>query len=100
MNWRDVAKLISITYTTNDMGNVIPVPTKKEIFANRKSIRMNEFYQAAAHGLQPELMLEVRTHDYSGEDELEFDEKDYDIIRSYDKNGEITELICKRKAGE
>lgn len=99
MNWRDTIKLISITYTTNDMGNTIPNKTENEVFANRKSVRMQEFYQAAAHGLKPELMFEVRTHDYDGEDELEFDQKDYDIIRAYDKNGEITELICKAKAG-
>ena len=100
MNWRDTAKLlVSTSYTTNAMGNVIPVRNEKEVFVNRKGVRMQEFYQAAAHGLKPELMLEVRSHDYGGEDELTYAGKTYDIMRTYDKNGEITELICKGKAG-
>ena len=100
MNWRDTVNLITKTETVNDMGNVIVTTTPKEVFCNRKSVRMNEFYQAHGHGLKAELMLEIRTHDYNAEDELQFDGKNYDIIRTYDRNGEILELICKRKAGE
>ena len=100
MNWRDTVDLITKTQTVNDMGNVIDTKTARTVFCNKKSVRMNEFYQAHGHGMKAELMLEIRTHDYQDEDELTFAGRDYDIVRTYDKNGEVMELICKRKAGE
>jgi hypothetical protein len=39
-------------------------------------------------------MFEVRTSEYKDERKLSYNGKEYTIIRSYDKNGEITELIC------
>jgi SPP1 family predicted phage head-tail adaptor len=77
------------------MGDAIPADTKKQVYANKKSIRQSEFYQAAATGLRPELMFEVRTSDYNGQPKLEYESVTYNIIRTYDKNGEITELICQ-----
>lgn len=94
MLFKDVIELISITCTENDIGDTVETPNGREVYANKKSIRQNEFYQAAATGFKPELMFEVRTVEYEGERKLEYDSKQYNIIRSYDKNGEITELIC------
>lgn len=95
MLFRDVIKLIGVTYTTNDLGDYVEVPTEREVFANKKSIRQNEFYQAMATGLRPELMFEIRTIDYEDEQKLSYEGKTYSIIRTYDKNGEMTELICQ-----
>jgi SPP1 family predicted phage head-tail adaptor len=95
MLFRDVIKLISATYSKNTIGDYIKTPDPRQVFANKKSIRQTEFYQAQATGLKPELMFEIRTIEYQGESTLEYDEKDYSIIRAYDKNGEITELVCQ-----
>jgi len=95
MLYRDIISLITETFTVNDMGDAIPADTKKQVYANKKSIRQSEFYQAAATGLRPELMFEVRTSDYNGQPKLEYESVTYNIIRTYDKNGEITELICQ-----
>ncbi|MCI3922492.1 phage head closure protein [Paenibacillus sp. TRM 82003] len=79
----------------NDIGDMIPVPGQdRQIYANKKSIRQSEFYQAAANGMKPELMFEVRSIDYVDEKELYYNDKPYTIIRTYTKNGEITELVC------
>jgi SPP1 family predicted phage head-tail adaptor len=95
MLFRDVVKLISITVTENDMGDIIETPVEREVFADKQSIRQSEFYQAAATGLRPELMFVVRSVDYNGEQKLKYNDKEYAIIRTYDKDGELTELVCQ-----
>lgn len=95
MLFRDVIKLISTTTTENDMGDIIETPIEHEVFADKQSVRQSEFYQAAATGLRPELMFVVRSIDYQGEIRLKYNNKEYNIIRTYDKDGELTELICQ-----
>ena len=96
MLFRDELYLVTITFSTNSLGDITETPTEALVYANKKSIRQSEFYQAAATGLKPEAMFEVRSIDYADQERLKFDGKYYDIIRSYSKNGEITELICTR----
>ena len=77
------------------MGDIIETPVEREVFADKQSIRQSEFYQAAATGLRPELMFVVRSVDYNGEQKLKYNDKEYAVIRTYDKDGELTELICQ-----
>lgn len=94
MYFSDKIELIAITVTENSMGDMIETETKTEVFANRKSIRQSEFYQAAATGLRPEIMFEVWSEEYSSQPKLKHGDKTYTIIRTYDK-GERTELVCQ-----
>ena len=94
MLFRDIIKLIGVTYTQNTIGDTISIPTERQVYANKKSIKQSEFYQAAAVGLKPELMFEVRSIEYQGEKKLSHNNTEYHILRTYSKNGEITELIC------
>lgn len=94
MYFSDKIELIAITVTENSMGDMIETETKTEVFANKKSIRQSEFYQAAATGLRPEIMFEVWSEEYSSQQRVKYDNKDYTVIRAYDK-GELTELICQ-----
>ena len=95
MLFKEVIKLISVTVTENDMGDIIETPVEREVFADKQSIRQSEFYQAAATGLRPELMFVVRSVDYNGEQKLKYNDKEYAVIRTYDKDGELTELVCQ-----
>ena len=95
MLFKEVIKLISITTTENEMGDIIEVHVEREVFADKQSIRQSEFYQAAATGLRPELMFIVRSIDYNDEPRLKYNGKEYTIIRTYDKDGELTELVCQ-----
>ena len=95
MLFRDVISLITVTTTENELGDTIEVSTERQVFADKQSIRQSEFYQAAATGLRPELMFVVRTIEYNGETKLKYNGKEYSIIRTYDKDGELTELVCQ-----
>lgn len=97
MLFRDVISLVSTIYVEDEIGQQIPQQTLREVFANKKSIRQSEFYQAANANLKPELMFEVRYFDFDEEQEIEYDGKRYSIIRTYSKNGEFIELICSKK---
>lgn len=89
-------KLISATQTNvNGMGNPIEVPSVRNVFGNKKSIRQSEFYQAAVTALRPEITFEVWTCEYNQEEKLEYNSKQYNIIRTFDRNDKVTELICQ-----
>jgi SPP1 family predicted phage head-tail adaptor len=94
MRFDKVIYLISVTTSENDIGDPIETPVKRQTFAEKKSVRQSEFYQAAATGLKPELTFVIWSREYGGEQKLEYDGKTYTIIRTYSKNGELVELIC------
>jgi len=94
MNWRDVVFLLTETKVRNDLGDIITKTEERMTYANKKSIRQSEFYQAQATGLRPELAFDVRTIEYDEEELLKFNGIKYNIIRTYDK-GEFIELVCQ-----
>lgn len=76
------------------MGDIISTEKFTKVYANKKSIRQTEFYQAQATGLKPELAFEIHSIEYENQEILEYNLKKYTIIRTYDK-GEFIELICQ-----
>lgn len=94
MLFRDVIDLVAVTNGENDIGDIVETETPRQVYANKKSIRQTEFYQAMAAGLRPEIMFEVRYAEYAGEPKLRHAGKTYNIIRTYTKNDEMIELIC------
>jgi len=96
MLFRDVLHLVTITFSTNTLGDITESLSESLVYCNKKSIRQSEFYQAQAKGLKPEIMFEIRSTEYADQERLKFDCKYYNIIRTYSKNGETTELICNK----
>lgn len=94
MRWIDIVNLVAIVNGENSVGDPVTTETPRQVFANKKSIRQSEFYQAAATNLKPEIMFEIRSIEYAGEKILEYENKSYSIMRTFSKNGEILELTC------
>lgn len=92
--FNDVIKLISITSTVDAIGDTVQVKTEREVFANKKSIKQSEFYQALSVGFKPELTFELFEFEYEGEAKLSYESKEYSIIRTFVKT-EFIELICE-----
>ncbi|NOK23891.1 phage head closure protein [Corallococcus carmarthensis] len=98
-----MVELISVERVDDGGGGYTETETARSVFANRKSIRQSEFYQAHMAGLQPEIMFEVRFADFADERKLRYPAGDngrrYNIIRTYTKNEETIELVCQREVG-
>jgi len=99
MLFKDIIDLVAITTAKDPDGFPVTTETKRTIFADKKSVRQSEFYQAAAQNIKLELMFDVRSIDYQGEELLEYERQRYKIVRTYDKDGELTELVCSRLEG-
>ena len=99
MMWRDVVELLSVQRVDDGGGGFTETEVPRSVFANRKSIRQSEFYQAHMAGLQPEIMFEVRFADYADERKLRHNGRRYNIIRTFSRNDEIIELVCQREVG-
>lgn len=97
MMWREVVELIEIVSTPDGVGGYTETEVARTVFADKKSIRSTEFYQAHAVGLKPELNLIIRQIEYNGESRLRFAGKVYDILRTYSKNDELIELTCAKR---
>ena len=95
--WRDVIDLGNLTETIV-YGEPIQSMVYRQVFANKKSVRQSEFYQAANVGLKPELVFEVNSFEFSNDERIKYNDKEYSIIRVYDK-GETTELTATTYVG-
>ena len=94
--------LVRIEAGENDLGDPITIRTKKPILCDVSSVGRNEHYQAAAHGLKPELVFVISKWDYDGEKEVEFEGKKYNVLRTYQPKKakvlgdfETMELVCE-----
>lgn len=88
------------------MGNGIQEPdsagdtyyevNKRKVLASLGTITQSEFYQAHQSGLKPELKLEVRSIEYYNEALLACNGENYNVLRTYDRQNGIVELICSK----
>ncbi|MDF2534410.1 MAG: phage head-tail adaptor [Bacillales bacterium] len=95
MRLDNVINLIEMENDTNDNGfSVKNEISRKTVFANKKSIQSKEFYIASQQGFQLALMFEIRLLEYSAENFVEYNNKLYQVVRTYEK-GQWLELICQ-----
>lgn len=97
----EIIKLISETNTVDEYGDTVTVETERTIFAQVKSIGQNEFYQAQAVGLKPEIKFLISDFaDYQNEKKLKYTsfggtEEVYTVLRTYRTRYNL-EIVCKR----
>ncbi len=87
--------LLSTSYSENEIGDTIETHTKRKVFGSEKSIKQSEFYQAQATGLKPEITVVIRPFEYLGEELVEYEGKNYKVLRTYKKNSMEIELILE-----
>ena len=94
----DTCNLISITSTKDDLGQ--PIITEKPfmIFCSKLSITRQEFNVAGQQGHKPEMMLVVDSDTYDQERKVEYQEKKFDIYKTFARSDGFTELYCEVNA--
>ena len=94
--------LIQTEEGENELGDPVTIRTEKPVLCGVVSVGRYEHYQAAAHGLRPEIVFVVNRWDYEGEKEVMFEGKRYIVLRTYEPKQskgladyETVELVCE-----
>ena len=90
MFWNQKIKLGKVTESLL-YGEPIQDITWTEVYANKRSVRQSEYYEAANLGLKPELVFEVNSFGYDVHEKIQYGGKTFEILRAYEK-GETVEL--------
>ena len=86
---------------TDSSGNAVYEETQRQVCAEKKSVRQSEFFQAAALGFKPEIVLVVNSFEYENERYCEFEGERFRIYRAYPVGKtERTELYLTAIAGD
>ena len=101
MEYSEIIYLINEVQEEDEIGNTITsFSTSSKCYAKKQSLRTNEFYNATMVGLTPSCEFVVKRLNYNGQNELEWNNERFDIIRTVDpKNKFDIVLICAKKIG-
>ena len=95
----DVVELYVISNAKTAMGGrESSIESQRTIFAEKKSVRSTEFYQAYQSGLEVTKIFKIWAIEYDDERVLKHEEKYYTIIRTFER-GDFLELTCTRRKG-
>ena len=80
-------------------GNKTTKEVKRTVFVQPRGVYASEFYNAAQLGLKPSITLYMTNrNDYQGEKVLEFDGKEYSVIRvDWNAQRDGISLICEER---
>ena len=87
------------TPTYDEYGNEVLNVTTNEVFVQPRGVYNAEFYNAAQAGLHPSITFELTNKDdYNGEKVIEWEGKDYNIIRTdWAAQRDAIRLICEER---
>jgi len=95
LRWSDELTLIHRTTELDGGGfSVQKEGAAVTVYANKKSVGYNEFFQAKQAGYTERLKFDVFVAEYSGETLAEYEGKRYEILRTYnsEKTPDLLEL--------
>ena len=72
---------------------------KTIVFAEKRSIFSNEFYKASTQNLRLEAVFVIYPFEYQNEEIIEYENKRYKIIRTFEKNVNELEITVGEKIG-
>lgn len=101
MEYSEIIYLLNTQLQEDEIGNITPSFTSKtKCYAKKQSVKMGEYYNAVEVGLKPSCEFVVKRLNYQGQDEVEWNDKVYLVIRTIDpKNKFDIVLVCSEKTG-
>lgn len=99
MDRSSVVTLVKRTFTTDGIGQKIPVETTRDVFCSVNSVSQSEWFEAGRNGLKAEYRVNMFDPEYEGEEIVVFGGVRYGVYRTYRRNSEVIELYLERKAG-
>lgn len=101
MRYNDVIEIINVSYTENEIGEQIPIKTKRKLYANRYQISTANYYNSTLNkktnigivDLQDSVAYQVRTISLKeGDKYIVVNNKEYRLVRVAD-GGEYTQIL-------
>lgn len=99
MDRSEVIYLIGISYTTDTLGQKIPVEKSTMRYCQLSSVSQSEWFEAGRNGLKAEYRAVLDAEEYAGEEIAEINGVRYGIYRTYRTKSDTIELYLERKAG-
>lgn len=101
MPYQEIIYLHKLVREMDEIGNDLPSSeTNVKCYAKVQSVRTNEFYSAVEVGLTPSIEFVIKRLNYNGEEEIEWNNTRYVVIRTIDpKNKFDIVLVCAKKIG-
>ena len=99
MNRAKKINLLTSSYTSDDIGNITPIESKKTVFAYVRSASQSEFFNAGEAGFKPDKVFDVLLTEYDGQSGVEFGSDVYTIYRTYDRDDGRVELYAEKRVG-
>ena len=86
----------------DEAGNEISTIIETTVYVQPRGVYSSEFYNAAQLGLKPSVTLYLANRfDYNDEKVLEFQGKDYDVIRvDWNAQRDGISLVCEERVGD
>lgn len=75
------------------------VTSADTISADEISVNRSEFYSAPQAGYRADKIFEVWAFEYDGQQYIEHEGKEYEVVRDYSTNPDRIQLTCQRKDG-
>lgn len=99
MNKSNVAYLVSESFTKNKYGVYERTETKSKVYVNVTSVNSQEWFEGGRNGLNPEFRFTMFSHDYHGEQIIEYNDIQYTIYRTYIRKKDEIELYTIKRKG-
>ena len=101
MEYTEIIYLVNKVLEEDEIGNTITSSSSTtKCYAKKQSLRTNEFYNATMVGITPSCEFVVKRLNYNGQNELEWNNERFEIIRTVDpKNKFDIVLVCAKKIG-
>lgn len=96
----DIFLLENDGFTSDEIGNQIAKYKENPVMAYEDNVSRGEFYQAGQNGIENLHLFIIHPYEYSGENYLKFEGNKYKIIRTYQRNYEELEVICRLNLGD
>lgn len=100
MNRAKKIKLIANAYTSDDIGQLIPTGSNKDVFAIIRSASQSEFFNAGENGLKPDKVFDVLMTEYEGQMRVKYGDDYYSVYRSYVREDGRVELYTEKRVGD
>lgn len=98
--WAGTCKLIAKTVKKDEYGVQQTEETKRKVFCNIFSMGDAAYYAAAAAGIHPEAVLQIRKTSYSGERLVEFEGARLKVERVDRSSPDFVRLTLSEVVGE